>query len=304
MNTQVKTVEAAEVLPSHASLAAAKCAVMGEIKRLKKADENEFAKYMFTSVDDFKDAIRPLMVKHGLIPHVNQTAFEALELLTTDKAGREKKSAVIRFDFDICLEHVASNTVSAPEKITVALPYTGAQTSGAARSYAIKEWMKGSFLASSGDSSDETDHRATVESEGARLAKAEARKLYAELSAGLDKAIKTRTPENIEGFWKANEARLNTLPKDWYLMLRGTAEDAFKATKEGRPASATTPVDEDAGEILAKAEQWFDRAPDRDELEAAWSQFEHYQETLGKDDANTLRDLYEAAVARFAGDLK
>src|SRR5690606_38397713 len=100
------------------------CAVMGELRRLKKADRNKFAAYDFTSVDDFKDEVRPLMAKYGLWPEVDQTAFEFMEL----KDDKDKIKHVVRYDFQITLCHI-SGTESKPQTMTVALPYTGAQTS-------------------------------------------------------------------------------------------------------------------------------------------------------------------------------
>lgn len=193
---------------------AAICAVMADIVRLKKADKNKFASYDFTSTDDFKDAMRPLLAKNGLHVHMTQSDFEFREM-TGDK---DKRVLVAQFGFDVTLCHV-SGEKEPPEHMTVALAYTGAQTSGAARSYAIKEWIKSRFLASSGDMQEEADMR-DQEREGMRMSKTDARTLFAELQNGLRDAAKGRDHEAVAEWWAKERDRLSMLPKDWFLGIK------------------------------------------------------------------------------------
>lgn len=201
------------------------CAVMAELKRLKKADRNQFAKYDFTSVDDFKDEVRPLMAKNGLSLHVTQANFGFVEM----KDDKDKTRQIAQFDFLITLYH-KSGEKAEPEAMTVALPYTGAQTSGAARSYAIKEWMKSRFLASAGDMQEEAD-LLDQSREGMRLSKTDARPLFTELQKELKSAEDTRDHERIAEWWNTERERIDSLPKDWFLTLKNDYAKAYTEEK-------------------------------------------------------------------------
>ena len=189
-------------------------ALMGELKRLKKDSRNDHGRYDFTSVDDFKDAIRPLMAKHGLHLHVSQSAFQMIEYLD----GKGNTKSVAQYDIAITLHH-KSGKKAKPENMTVALPFTGAQTSGAARSYAVKDWMKSRFLASSGDEQDEAD-LLEQSREGLRLSKADARELSKTLDVEIREVIDGKDPEQLKEWWRENLFRIETLPKDWFINFR------------------------------------------------------------------------------------
>lgn len=208
-----------------AGLAEAILSVMRQVHRLDKASKNEHGKYDFTSVDDFKDFVRPLMVEAGLVLHVTQTAFQMVQYV--DGKGDR---AVAQFDFKITLEHAPTKEKGEPEDVTVALPMTGAQTSGAAKSYVIKEWMKAKFLISSGDSQDEAD---LIEQsrEGLRLPKKDARPLYEQLQKEMTEVAEKRDHEALAQWWLSSKERSETLPKDWFLTLRQEYADAYKSLK-------------------------------------------------------------------------
>lgn len=200
-------------------------AVMGDVKRLKKDDRNKHGGYDFTSVDDFKDAIRPIMAQHGLFIHVSQSAFQMIEYLD----GKGAKKSVAQYDLEITLKH-NEGEAEPPECMTVALPFTGAQTSGAARSYAVKEWMKSRFLVSSGDEQDEADLMEQSR-EGLRLSKAEARDLYEELQKEIKGVIDGQDYEALGEWWQENKFRTETLPKDWFIHFRTEYAAAYKELK-------------------------------------------------------------------------
>lgn len=217
--------EALEVPAMPASIGEAICCVMAELKRLKKADHNKFAHYDFTSVDDFKDALRPLLAKYGLWAVPNQVGFQFVEV----KSDKDKVSTVAQFDFDVTLKHV-SGGFEEPDRMTVALPFTGAQTSGAARSYAIKEWLKGRFLASAGDAQEEAD-LLDQSRDGMRLSKADSRDLFKKLTDDLRNAAKGNDYEAVAKWWADNRESLNTLPKDWFLTIKKEYGETYVSLK-------------------------------------------------------------------------
>jgi hypothetical protein len=120
-------------------------AVMEAVHRLKKDDKNNHGGYKYVSVDDVKDHIRPLLAKNGLEIAINETDY-ALEAIQ----GKNGTTISARFTFEIWLRHI-SGAESKADRTTVLLPHTGAQTTGAAKSYALKEWIKGRFLVSTGE---------------------------------------------------------------------------------------------------------------------------------------------------------
>ena len=213
--------------------------VMKEVKRLTKDDKNKHGNYDFTSVDDFKDALRPIMAKHGLYIHVSQTGFQMLNY--TDSKGGEK--SVAQFDLAVTLKH-GDGLEEPPENMTVALPFTGPQTSGAARSYAVKEWSKSRFLMSSGDQQDEAD-LLEQSREGLRLSKSEGRDLHKALTAEMDKVIKGKDYEALAEWWQENKYRTETLPKDWFIQFRTDYATAYKTLKAEAELDRMTDVELD-----------------------------------------------------------
>ncbi len=205
------------------------CAVMAEVHSLKKAEDNKHGNYKYVSVDAFKDFVRPLMAKHGLSLSQNEVDF-ALDTVH----GRNGPTVVARITYEFIMRHI-SGEVDPAERATIVLPYTGAQTAGAAKSYVIKEYMKGKFLVSTGDKDlieggadadaykqqeytgavpklGISPHEEPLQNTGPQLLKRdEARKLYKELQAELV------TLETISEVSKWEKSRLLDIQKlgDW-----------------------------------------------------------------------------------------
>lgn len=136
---------AASTLIDKTPLHKAVAAVMAEVHSLKKDEKNNHGSYNYVSVDSFKNLVRPLMAKHGLSMIMSETAFE---LVPIQNKNGVTMNAKITYAFQIRHESGAEDD---PEHATIVLPLTGAQTAGAAKSYAIKEYLKGRFLVSTGD---------------------------------------------------------------------------------------------------------------------------------------------------------
>lgn len=219
-------------------LNAAIAAVMAEVKRLEKADENKFGHYNYTSVDDFKDSLRPLLSKHGIILHMT----EAVDVATIEQerktVGGKDAALIAKFVFLITLEHICGE-IGKEEKITVMLPYTGAQTTGAARSYAVKEWGKSRFLMSSGDT-DDADTMKQEEYGAAVLSKKDAKPLYESLQKEMREVIAERDSGSLMQWGLDNRQNILKLPADWVKVIRaeyemelGTLKAAERADRNG-----------------------------------------------------------------------
>lgn len=131
-------------------IAAAICTVMKKVRRLEKDDKNKFDNYNFTSVDRFFEFVNPLMAEAGLMVHYDETGQEYY----TNK----KESLWMRSRFAIYLCH-ESGAMAGPFNRTVAVPMTGAQSYGSAQSYALKQFLRATFLIPTGEK-DDADHNA------------------------------------------------------------------------------------------------------------------------------------------------
>jgi hypothetical protein len=120
-------------------------AVLADIHRLKKDDKNQHGGYSYVSVDDVKDHVRPLLAKNSLHFSITEVSYELVGV-----AGKSGTTSSAKIAYEVRLRHVSGEEMP-PEFITIVLPYTGAQTAGAARSYAVKEWMKSTLLVSTGE---------------------------------------------------------------------------------------------------------------------------------------------------------
>lgn len=261
--------------PLPGQLAAAVAAVMTEIKRLEKGDDNKFANYKFTSVDDYKDMIRPLMAKRGLMACVDQVRFSTFSH-TTEKG---KESLHCKFDFELWLEHI-SGEKGKPEGSTVCLAYVGAQTSGQARSYAMKEWLKSKFLASSGDTAEDADsHDLDIQ-----LSKQQARGIHAALTEELRGIASSGTEADLTMWSEKNSVMLNAMPKDWVIELRHEyklAQISIGAREKGEKIDAENPM---MDEWLDELENQMAVAENHSEIETLWLEHEDTIAKLGPTD--------------------
>lgn len=199
---------------------AAVCAVMADVKRLDKAGRNKFANYDYVTVDDVMDFIRPLMAKHGLSMRMNQSSWTLREV--TNSKGELTVCAV--FEFEIILRH-DGGVEDEPDIITIMLPYTGAQTTGAAQRYAQKEWAKVRFMLSTGEEKDiEAGDADSLEQQDYKTAgKTQvskddaARKAYEELQIEVRGLM---TVDEADRWVNIRRTQLNKLPPDWTEHLR------------------------------------------------------------------------------------
>lgn len=249
----------------HNYLLNAVCKVMDEVHGLKKDEKNSHGGYNFVSVDSFKNLVRPLMAKHGLSLSMTEKSFELIPL--PNSKGGETMNAKITYAFQLC--HTSGQREE-PEIATIVLPYTGAQTAGAAKSYALKEFLKGRFMVATGDKDiivggADADNYAQQEygTDGAPPAKTAHRarqdgtdKVYEAIDAGLNQIEREGSLDDLALYWTNNRAKLLDMPPKWRDHLTAK-KDALKAQFEEaarKPlgVSSVTPQEHDpeTGEIL------------------------------------------------------
>jgi len=124
----------------HTAIAAA----MGDIKRLEKESRNAHANYDYAGIDAFMDLCRPICAAHGLHIQPNCVDYELIP---------QANKMWAKYVFEFVVAH-SSGQQTAPQKSVVFLMVTGAQTSGSAQSYALKQFLRGLLLISTGDNDD------------------------------------------------------------------------------------------------------------------------------------------------------
>jgi hypothetical protein len=137
-------------MSDQAKINAAINAAMGEIQKLPKNETNAHGGWSFAGIDDFLDLCRPICTAHGLHPQVDSVGTE------TFSAGNAKLWA--KFSYKIGMGHVSGEKTD-PVGMDVMLPLTGAQTSGSAQSYAVKQYLRALLLISTGERDDPDFHK-------------------------------------------------------------------------------------------------------------------------------------------------
>jgi hypothetical protein len=113
---------------------------------LVKDMSNEFAKFKYVPIDGYYAAIPPLALKHGLFWRCRET-----------EVGGEGKTFKYQYSFDLI--HEGGATVEGYDIVTIYHPAQGAQSSGSARSYADKLFMRTAFKCVTGEKDSEYFNR-------------------------------------------------------------------------------------------------------------------------------------------------
>jgi hypothetical protein len=113
---------------------------------LVKDMQNEFAKFKYVPIDSYYAAIPPLALKNGLFWRCRET-----------EVGSEGKTFKFRYAFDLI--HEGGATVEGYDIVTIYHPAQGAQSSGSARSYADKLFMRTAFKCVTGERDSEYFNR-------------------------------------------------------------------------------------------------------------------------------------------------
>lgn len=144
--TKHDKIEADQTAPSIFSAIAT---AASQVKVLGKSERNKFDGYDFVSIDKFLALVNPICSKNGLFPIVSQSSVEFYDN-TNSKGG---KSTWARFHYDITLYHSSGETLG-PVSVMVSVPMNGAQATGSAQSYALKQFFRSTLMIPTGDKDD------------------------------------------------------------------------------------------------------------------------------------------------------
>ena len=176
-----------------AKINAAIAAAMGEIQPVAKDGKNSHQGYDFASIDAFMQLCRPILAKHGLHPNVDCVSSDIVSVGNKTWASNA---------YRITMQHSSGEATEAAG-IHVHLPLTGAQTSGSAQSYAVKQYLRGLLLISTGDK-DDADLAPAGPEDGYDATPAEPQSLGDAWTAWTDWAVAQiaacKTAEELEAF--------------------------------------------------------------------------------------------------------
>jgi len=132
------------------SIATAINGVMGDIKMLKKEDENKFQNYSYASIDNFLKAVNPLCAKHGLIITMDEESCNIMRDGT--------KNPWMHIVYKFILSHANGDTWLYTPRRNMFVAMTGGQSMGSSMSYCLKQYMRSLFLISTGEKDDLDGH--------------------------------------------------------------------------------------------------------------------------------------------------
>jgi len=165
-----------------AKVNAAIAKTMAAVQTVGKDDKNQHGNYNFASIDGFLGGCRDACAANGLHPEISVISYEPFT------GSNSKQWATYTYEVVMCHE---SGEETKPVQTVVSLPITGAQTSGSAQSYALKQYLRGLFLIKTGEK-DDPDFNAPIDLEIPAQAVAAPSKEY-DLDAMEAKILSMRT---------------------------------------------------------------------------------------------------------------
>ena len=125
---------------------------------VERDQRNAHAGYDYASADAIYAHVRDACLAAGVLPHQTEQELEFIERTNS----RGKPSTWARITYRVGLQPVGSAPVKmdAWETVTVLVQVTGSQSLGAARTYALKYYLRGKFLLATGDLAEDLDSSA------------------------------------------------------------------------------------------------------------------------------------------------
>ena len=225
---------AQDVQVTHKSIAAAIASAVREVRVIGKGDRNKFDGYDFASIDKFLMLVNPICGRNGLFPIVAQREVEFYENVNS-KGG---KSVWARFFYDVTMYHETGETLG-PINMMVAVPMNGAQSSGSAQSYALKQFFRAMLMIPTGDKDDadlnptETHQSVTAQPTGPHPA---ATRIKAAIA-------KRTTRDDLGQLWKDEKEALGNLPDADFEDVKAAFGKAMQAIPEAKPSDDLDPTD-------------------------------------------------------------
>ena len=136
--------------PMPPEIAKAIISVNKRVTSLGKDEENKFARFKYTSVDAFYEAIGPLMADAGIFVLTDEVDTEIERREGTDDQGRPRITVWLTTKYEISIYH-ENGAEWGPICREMMVAATGPQAYGAGQSYVEKYFLRGLFKVPTGD---------------------------------------------------------------------------------------------------------------------------------------------------------
>lgn len=158
--------------PMPAEIAAAIAKVKGEVIRLHKGERNAHGGFNYATVDQFYEAIGPLEADAGLVVLPQHVGPPRMKKVAT-KGG---ETTVVVYSFIFMIAHSSgASWCNVNDVCEQSVAWMGAQTAGAAKSYAHKYYLRSLYSVPTGEKDADAQERWELD-EGQARAKAIAKR--------------------------------------------------------------------------------------------------------------------------------
>ncbi len=130
--------------------------VMAGVKLLGKDATNPFQRYKYTSVDQFYEAIGPLMADAGIFTLLMENSIDISKQETTNDRGETKSSMWMSVSYDIYIYHETGVSFG-PVQRSIRVLANGAQAYAAATSFVEKYYLRQLFKIPTGEADANVD---------------------------------------------------------------------------------------------------------------------------------------------------
>lgn len=204
-------------------------AVMASMDKLPKGERNNHGGYDFASIDAFLAAMNPICAKAGLFILQNE---EDVEVMPPENG---KKVGTLRAVFSHTLCH-KSGASAPPVRRSVMVQATGAQAFGSAQSYALKQFLRSTFMVATGDK-DDPDFQKGEDLPTKSSAQAKRDGDFEAIKKELDAAS---TLKELAAVWKDVQPRLRVLKESWREAITDYKDACKKALETPAPLDPET----------------------------------------------------------------
>lgn len=132
------------------AIAKAIISVNKKVKSLPKDDENKFARFRYTSVDAFYEAIGPLMAEAGIFVFCDEVETQIVRREGMDDQGRSRITNWLVTKYELLVYH-ESGAGWGPICRQMMVAATGPQAYGVGQSYVEKYFLRGLFKVPTGE---------------------------------------------------------------------------------------------------------------------------------------------------------
>lgn len=200
---------AAKLPPMPVEIAKAVIAVKRQIERIGKDETNAFAKFKYASVDQFYEAVGPLMAQAGLFDLVQEVDLNVEMREVQQENGAIKKSLWLTANYEIWMYHESGCQFGPiPRKIIV--PATGPQAFGSGQSYVEKYFLRALFKIPTGEADADAERQEGIP---ARPQRENAKPWAAWLEAMYTALEKIETIERLDAVLAKNRQPIDDLRK-------------------------------------------------------------------------------------------